>query len=65
MSDVVEEEFLTTKEVSKRYRNVVNVRTLANWRSLGDGPPFVKVGGRVLYPLKSLIAWESKRTLNK
>lgn len=55
-------EMLTPAEVSERYRNTVTVRTLANWRSTRQGPPYVKVGGRVLYPKEGLLEWEAKRT---
>lgn len=55
--------FLTPSELVERYNGKVTVRTLANWRSAGISPPFTKVGGRILYPLRELIAWESKRTV--
>jgi hypothetical protein len=38
----------------------VSPKTLANWRSLGIGPPFLKYGGRlgpVRYRLADLLAW--------
>lgn len=35
----------------------VSVGTLANWRSLGEGPPYVKAGHRVLYPEDLLREW--------
>jgi predicted DNA-binding transcriptional regulator AlpA len=31
--------------------------TLAKRRLSGDGPPFVKLGARVLYPERELYAW--------
>lgn len=38
-----------------------SVRTLANWRAAGTGPEYVRVGPRrVLYPLDSVIRWESE-----
>lgn len=52
--------FLTTEEVADRYRGVISVRTLNNWRSLKQGPAFLKIGKAILYPLDSLIEWESK-----
>lgn len=54
--------FLTPKEVSDRYKKKITERTLANWRSSGEGPRFTKIGGRVLYSLDSVIEWESRRT---
>jgi hypothetical protein len=32
----------------------LKVKTLANWRSEGRGPPWVKIGGRVRYPFDGL-----------
>lgn len=57
-------EFLTPAEVRDRYRGRISLRTLANWRSTGQGPSFCKVGGRVLYPVAALTEWEGKRTAN-
>lgn len=56
-------EYLTPVELVDRYKGTITIRTLANWRSTGDGPAYTKVGGRVLYPVKSVIEWESARTL--
>jgi hypothetical protein len=32
-------------------------KTLANWRSLGIGPPYIKVHGHILYDWPSVHAW--------
>lgn len=32
-------------------------RTLQNWRCAKEGPPYLKVGGKVLYRRSSLQAW--------
>lgn len=37
-------------------------QTLVNWRSLGEGPPYVKVGGRVRYDQRKLDRWLDKQT---
>jgi Predicted site-specific integrase-resolvase len=39
----------------------VTTKTLANWRSAGSGPPFVKAGGRVLYKESDVYAWLDSR----
>ena len=57
-------EYLTPEEVVTRYQGQISVRTLANWRSSGVSPPFVKVGGRILYRIKDLLEWERKRTVD-
>ena len=52
--------FLTTDEVSQRYRGLVSVGTLENWRAQKIGPTFIKFGKAVLYPLEELEAWDSR-----
>jgi hypothetical protein len=54
---------LTPDELSARYHGRIAVRTLANWRCLGDGPKFTKVGGRILYLMTEVLAWEQARTV--
>lgn len=49
-------EFLTSKELSDRWR--LSDQTLANWRYAGKGPPFIRVGSRVLYPIDGIRAFE-------
>lgn len=56
-------QYLTPAELVDRYKAAITVRTLANWRSIGEGPSYTKIGGRVLYPLDAVINWEQKRTL--
>lgn len=53
-------QLLTPQEVVERYRGAVTVRTLTNWRSLGSGPKWLKVGKAVLYPLENLREWEHR-----
>jgi hypothetical protein len=36
-------------------------KTLENWRSLGIGPPFYKIGSRVVYDAAELDAWLATR----
>lgn len=55
---MVDEKFLTTEEVAQRYRGEVSVGTLENWRAQRIGPPFVKIGKAVLYPVEALEAWD-------
>jgi hypothetical protein len=57
--------FLTEAEMVTRYRGKVTAGTLKNWRSQGRGPPFVKIGRQVLYPINGLEAWERSRTMNR
>lgn len=39
----------------------VKPKTLANWRSLGRGPAFLKLGARVVYDDADVDAWLSKQ----
>ncbi len=56
-----DDQYMTPTELAVRWRDRVNIRTLANWRSSGQGPKFVKIGGRVLYLLKFIEEYEVKR----
>ncbi len=42
----------------------VSEKTLANWRSLGKGPDWEKLGKNVVYHLSDIVAWRKtcKRT---
>jgi hypothetical protein len=44
-------------ELANRWR--ISPRTLAQWRWRGKGPCFVKVGGRVVYRLADIEAYEA------
>lgn len=55
--------YLTQDEVAERYRGLVSVRTLANWRSLRIGPKFTKIGKTVLYDEAELDAWDDRNTV--
>ena len=52
--------YLTPEEVSARLNGRISVKTLANWRSQGQGPPFRRLGGRILYPDGLFQAWEAE-----
>lgn len=51
-----ERAFLTPKELAMRWR--LNHQTLANWRHAKKGPPYIRVGVRVLYPIEGVAAFE-------
>jgi hypothetical protein len=53
-------QFLTTDEVSERYRGEICPGILRNWRAMRIGPSFLKIGRAVLYPLAELEAWDRK-----
>jgi predicted DNA-binding transcriptional regulator AlpA len=58
---------LTEREVATRCK--LSVRTLQRWRYIGMGPSYLKLGGRIVYRLSDVEAWEerchSERTSDK
>jgi hypothetical protein len=36
--------------------NVVK-RTLRSWRQKGEGPPYIKIGKQIFYPIAGSVAW--------
>lgn len=55
-------EMLSVEDLISRWRGQVKATTLATWRSRKLGPPYVKVGGRVLYPMKAVEEYEKRNT---
>ena len=49
--------FLNQTELSRRWK--ISPRTLERWRWLGAGPRFYKIGGRVVYKLADVEAYEA------
>ena len=52
--------YLTPAELAERWRNVVSLSTLDNWRSQQRGPRWFKAGGRVLYPVTEVVQFEAR-----
>lgn len=50
---------LTQHELAQRWR--ISPRTLERWRWLQEGPQFLKIGGRVVYRLEDIEAYEAKK----
>jgi len=46
-------------ELSRRWS--ISHRTLERWRWLGQGPRYLKVGGRVIYRLEDVEAFEAEK----
>lgn len=51
--------FLTQTELATRWR--ISPRSLERWRWLKTGPNFTKIGGKVVYDLKDVEAYERRR----
>lgn len=54
-----EHPYLTQVELARRWS--VSARTLEKWRSLGLGPAYIKIGGRVRYRLADVTAYEDNQ----
>jgi hypothetical protein len=54
---------LTEAEAAKRL--TISQRTLQRLAYRGEGPPRIRLGKRVTYPLDGLIAWARQRTETK
>lgn len=50
---------LTQKELAERWH--LSPRTLEQWRWLGKGPKFLKIGARVLYREEDIAVWEAQQ----
>lgn len=55
-----EMEFITPYDLHRRWGRAISLKTMANWRSLGLGPPYAKMGGRVLYRISDVVVWENQ-----
>lgn len=59
MSDELDKmQFFLEKELAQRWR--IAQATLQRWRYLGVGPDYVKLSGRILYPVSAVRAFESQ-----
>ena len=57
-------QYLTPEQLSDRFARRITPRTLANWRCLGIGPKFTRLGGRIVYPVAAVDEWEAKNTVS-
>lgn len=48
--------YLTVRDLAARWRT--SPRTLERWRADGKGPAWVRLPGRVVYPLEDVLAYE-------
>lgn len=55
--------YLTPEEVTERFRGAISTGTLANWRAIRVGPPFVKIGKAIVYPVADLNQWADQQTV--
>jgi hypothetical protein len=50
---------LNQVELATRWR--ISPRTLERWRFTGEGPQFIKIGGRVAYRVEDIEAYEAEQ----
>ena len=53
------EAFLHQRDLAERWR--VSPRTLERWRWLKTGPSYIKLGGKVVYAVEDVEAYERRR----
>ncbi|MEI4235199.1 helix-turn-helix transcriptional regulator [Roseovarius sp. D22-M7] len=53
------EHFLNQVHLARRWH--ISPRTLERWRWTGEGPAYFKIGGRVVYKLADVEAYEGPR----
>ena len=51
--------FIDQQQLADRWKR--SERTLENWRSRGIGIPYYKIGGKVLYDLNDVLAYEEEQ----
>lgn len=51
---------LNQTELAARW--TISPRTLERWRHTGEGPKYLKIGGRVAYSLEEIEAFEAGQT---
>lgn len=56
------DELLTPMELVKRWKGSVSVTTLKQWRYLGKGPKYVKIGQSVRYRIEDIETWEKENS---
>jgi predicted site-specific integrase-resolvase len=50
---------LNQRELAERWN--ISARSLERWRWIGEGPRFLKLGGRVVYRLEDIERYESEQ----
>jgi predicted site-specific integrase-resolvase len=51
--------FLNQSRLANRWH--LSPRTLERWRWKGEGPAYLKLGGRVVYRIEDILAYEQTR----
>ncbi len=62
MKNTLTEKYRTEKQQAEL--EGVSLRTLRRRRALREGPPWLKIGARVYYPIDSFDAWLESRIIH-
>jgi hypothetical protein len=54
-------DYISPYDLCKRWGKAVTPKTLANWRSMGVGPAYVKLNGRIVYALADVADYEQAK----
>lgn len=57
-TDDLSGELLPQADLARRWKT--SARTLARWRAQGCGPAYIRIGGRILYRLSDILAFENQ-----
>lgn len=52
--------YLSTRQVGEMLG--MSPASLTNWRSAGKGPPYARIGKKVVYPAATLMEWIERHT---
>ncbi len=54
---------MTPSHIARRWG--IAPKTLQNWRCVGKGPPYIKIGGRILYRREDIEQYEIEQQHNR
>ena len=55
--------FLTEAELAARWRH--SLRSLQRWRADGNGPPYLRIGRRIVFRIADVEAFEASREVGE
>jgi hypothetical protein len=55
--------FMTEAELAARWRH--SLRSLQRWRAEGNGPPYLRIGRRIVFRITDVEAFEARREVGE
>jgi hypothetical protein len=52
---------LSPEKLVERFGGTITKKTLRNWRTNGTGPRYIRLGKRIVYPLRDVEIWEEEQ----